>query len=164
MTGMATDTDSKSLRRATLRDALAQAPATDLKAAIARAAQPDFQPPNAVRNALAALHRRHDPAALLGQPQYRPTLPYLAAALAGQCLHDTIDALGDNADDPTRDQLLEALDAVRDRHSDATVAIMLADAANDDLPASDLCLDIVTTDPRYGIAGPAGGGVQVTEG
>ena len=47
----------------------------------------------------------------LDKAQYRATVPYVAALVADDCLSATIEALGDHSDDPTREQLLEALDA-----------------------------------------------------
>ncbi len=88
---------------------------------------------------------------MVTRPQYRAVLPYVAAAIADDCLTRTIEVLGDHSDDPTREQLLDALDEVRGSFGDATIAVMLASVANDDMPASDLCFEIVSGDPRFGL-------------
>jgi hypothetical protein len=139
-------------REALLREAVAKVGPTELKAALDLATQPGFRPSKAVHNALLALRRHHDPVPYLARPQYRPTVPFLAAALSDECLTRTIDALGDNSDDPTREQLLDALATVRAEFADPVIAVMLAGVAGDDLPSSDLCADLLMTDPRYRLA------------
>ncbi len=127
--------------------------AAELKTALARAVDPRVPTSPAVRNAVNALRRHADPVAALDKVQYRVVLPYAAAACSDTCLAATIEALGDHADDPTREQLLEALDAVRSEHDDVTIAVMLASVADGEMPASDLCFDVLATDPRYGMSG-----------
>jgi len=141
---------------AILREAVAAVPAGELRAALDRAVRPDFQPPKAVKNALQALRRHHDPVPYLSRPQYRPTIPYLASVLSDGCLTRTIEVLGDDSEDPTEEQLLAAVDTVRPDFSDPVIAVMLAAVAHDELPSSDLCLRILGTDPRYGLAGLVG--------
>jgi len=138
-------------REAMLRSTLARVGRAELKTALARAVDPRVPTSPAVRNAVNALRRHADPAAALDKVQYRVVLPYAAAACSDACLSATIESLGDHADDPTREQLLEALDAVRSDHDDVTIAVMLASVADGDMPASDLCFDILATDPRYGV-------------
>lgn len=108
--------------------------------------------PRAVVNAMAALRRRGPVASAVGRPQYRAVLPYLATAVSEDCLAQTIEALGDHADDPSKEQLLEALGSVGESHSDATIAVMLASVAVSDMAASDLCFEVVTGDDRFGLA------------
>ncbi len=139
-------------RDARLRDAVANVGGAELRAALDLAVQPGFRPPRAVHNALLALRRHHDPVPYLSRAQYRPTVPYLAAALSDECLTRTIDVLGDHSENPTREQLLEALDTVRPDFPDAVIAVMLAGVAHDELPSSDLCAELLATDPRYGLA------------
>ncbi len=144
-------TISDAAREAMLRATLSRVGREELKAALARSADPRLSAPTAVANAVNALRRNPDPVAALGKAQYRAVLPYAAAVFSDDCLAATIEALGEHADDPTRDQLLEALDAVRDDHDDPTVAVMLASVANGDMPASDLCFEVLVTDPRFGV-------------
>lgn len=138
-------------REAMLRSTLSRVGRAELKTALARAVDPRVPTSPAVRNAVNALRRHADPVAALDKVQYRVVLPYAAAACSDACLAATIESLGDHADDPTRDQLLEALDAVRSDHDDVTIAVMLASVADGGMPASDLCFDILATDPRYGV-------------
>ena len=109
--------------------------------------------PAAIINGLNALRKQKDPQQALGRPQYRPVLPFVALGIADGCLARTIETLGDHADDPTREQLVEALDVVREEFSDRVIAVMLAHVASEDMEASDLCFDLVTTDERYGLVG-----------
>ena len=109
--------------------------------------------PRAVVNAMAALRRRGPIASAIGRPQYRAVLPYLASAVSQDCLAQTIEALDDHADDPTKEQLLEALEVVGESHSDATIAAMLVSVAAGDMAASDLCFEVVTGDDRFGLTG-----------
>ena len=110
-----------------------------------------------MRNAFNALRRHRDPASVLDRPQYRPALPLVAAAVSEKCLAACVDRLGDHADDPTKEQLLEALDAIGGDFPLPTVAVMLASVADSHMPASDLCLEILTTDDRFGLTGEADG-------
>ncbi|MGB7052980.1 MAG: hypothetical protein WBG41_15560 [Acidimicrobiales bacterium] len=112
--------------------------------------------PRAVLNAANALRRSRRVGATVVRPPYRTVLPYLATVVADECLARTIEVLGDHSDDPSREQLLEAVDTVRESFSDAIVGVMLASVAANAMPASDLCFEIATTDARFGLAdGPS---------
>ena len=89
----------------------------------------------------------------MGRAQYRAALPYAAAVMAEPCLAAVIEALGDDADDPTREQLLAAVDSVAAEFDDVAVALMLASVADGDMAASDLCFDLLDTDERFGLTG-----------
>lgn len=143
-------------RTTLLRAALARVDRTQLTGALSGSmAQP--QAAVAVRNAFNALRRHRDPASVLDRPQYRPALPLVAAAVSEECLAACVERLGDHADDPTREQLEEALDAIGPDFPPSTVAVMLASVADSHMPASDLCLEILTTDDRFGLTGEADG-------
>ncbi len=142
-----------SARMTMLALAVARVPRDELKAALARTSDPSFTTPTAVGNALNALARHRDPAALVGRPQYRAALPYLAVSIADSCLARTIEALGEHSDDPTRSQLLEALDDVGASFADTTIAVMLAYVAHGDMPSATLCYELLDTDPRFGLEG-----------
>ena len=107
-----------SARSAMVRAAVARVGRDELKAALALTADPRFQAPKAIGNALNALRKHRDPAGVVTRPQYRAAVPYVAAALADDCLARTIEVLGDHSDDPTREQLLDALDQVRASYPD----------------------------------------------
>ncbi len=139
-------------RTALVRAAISRVDSDELKKALGLAADPKFQAPTAVTNAVNALRRHRDPAGVITKPQYRAILPHVAAVLADECLSRTVEELGDHSENPTEEQLLEALDVVRKDFADATIGVMLATIAGDDMPASDLCFEIATTDPRFGLA------------
>lgn len=147
MEGGITDSDRIKL----LRVAVARVGRDEMKAALARTSDPSFSTPKAVGNALNALRKHRDPASVVDKPQYRAALPYVAAVIADECLTRTIEVLGDHSDDPTRAQLLEALTETGSTFSDVTTAVMLASVAGGDMPSSDLCFDIATTEARYGL-------------
>jgi len=132
-----------------LRAAVSKVGRDELKAALASISDPRLAVPVGVRNAANALRKVHDPIAAVGRTPYRAVVPFVAAAIADDCLARTIEELGDDSDDPTREQLLAALDRVRESFSDTTIAVMLASVADSQMPASDLCFDIVATDPRF---------------
>jgi len=144
-----TDDDRASL----VRFAVARVGRDEMKAALVRTNDPTFQAPKAVTNALNALRKHRDPAGVVTRPQYRAAVPYLAAVVADACLSRTIEVLGDHSDDPTEEQLLEALEEVRGSFSDVTVGVMLASVADGDMPASDLCFSVADGDERFGLTG-----------
>jgi hypothetical protein len=147
-----TDADRISLVRA----AVAKLTRDDLQEALDRGLDPSLPIPTPVANALKALRKHRDPISVLDRPQYRAALPYVSAAAADPCLTRTIEVLGDHSDDPTRAQLLDALDQVRDTYSDVIIGVMLASVADGDMPASDLCFEVATTDDRFGLADRTG--------
>jgi hypothetical protein len=152
-------------RAVTLRAAVSNVPADELKAALSRTGG---APPGASRaagNALNALRRHRDPVAVVDRPQYRAALPYLAASVAEECLARTVDVLGDHSEDPTKEQLLEAVEEVRGRFPDTIIAVMLATVAHDNRPSSTLCSEILRQDPHFGLTGLSadeGGSVPTT--
>jgi hypothetical protein len=138
-------------RTSLLGAALSKVDDADLRGALDHlGTQPGI--PRAVLNAANALRRSRRVAATLVRPPYRTVLPYLATVVADECLAQTIELLGDHSDDPSREQLLEAVDTVRASFSDSIVGVMLASVAANAMPASDLCYEIATTDARFGLA------------
>jgi len=140
-------------RAALVRAAVARVDRDEMHRALARTHEASFQAPKAVTNALNALRKHRDPVSVVTRPQYRAALPYLAAVLADDCLSRTIEVLGDHSDDPTRDQLLDALDQVRESFADVTIGVMLASVADGQMPASDLCFEVADGDERFGLTG-----------
>jgi len=140
-----------SAREAMLLAALRQVDARSLRESLLATSDPRYPISKPIANALAALRKHRDPGAVLGKAQYRAALPYAAAVYAEPCLTAVIESLGEHADDPTREQLLEAIDAVGVDHDDATVTVMLASVADGDMPASDLCFSILDADGRFGL-------------
>ena len=147
-----TDRDRSTL----LRAAMARVEREGLKEALGRPAPELSRVPKSVANALNALRRHRDPAAVVDRPQYRAALPYLAALVSEACLARAIEVLGEHSDDPSRPQLLDAIDQLRQSFPDPTIGVMLASVAADDMAASDLCFDVAVTDERFGLAGWAG--------
>ena len=142
-----------SARSAMVRAAMDRVGGEELTGALALTADPGFTAPAVVANALKALRRHRDPRSVMDRPQYRVALPYLAAAVADDCLARTIEVLGDHSDDPSEDQLLAALDEVSGSFPESTVAVMLASVADADMPASDLCFRILAGEGRFALSG-----------
>jgi hypothetical protein len=147
MEGDISDSDRLTLVRA----AVARVTNRELQAALDRSLDPSVPIPKPMGNALKALRKHRDPSSVVDRPQYRATVPYVAALIADDSLSATIEALGDHSDDPTREQLLDALEEVRGSYPDETLAVMLASVADGDMPASDLCFEVATTDERFGL-------------
>jgi hypothetical protein len=150
-------------RQALLQAALARVDRAELTAALGGSV-PLPRAALAARNAFNALRRHRDPATVLGRPQYRPALALVAAAVSEACLDACIGLLGENADDPTKEQLDEALDAIGTDFPPTTVAVMLAAVADSEMPASDLCLEILATDERFGLTEVADRPAGMTDG
>jgi hypothetical protein len=95
----------------------------------------------------------------------------VAHMLTIRCLDDAVEALGDDADDPTREQLDAALDPLVELHGIAATRLMLAaTTALPDAKARVVCAEVLATDPRFALPGqgeaaePAGGESQAGEG
>jgi hypothetical protein len=97
------------------------------------------------------LRRSDDPASLLRKLPQPMIVSVLADVLSDECLHATRDALGDAADDPTREQLDAALETVLETFDVATVRIMLAEVASGEAEAADKCDAILAEDPRFAL-------------
>ncbi len=144
-------------RRALLRAAVAGTGRDVIVSALTGADVATLRTSTVARNSLQALRRHRDPAAVLARPQYRAAVPLLAAVIADPCLEACIEQLGDHAEEPTRDQLLEVLDELCTRFGVPVAAVMLASVSEGSMPASDLCFDILATDDRYGLREVAAG-------
>jgi len=142
-----------SAREAMLLAALARTDARSLKESLQVVADPRFPISKPTANALAALRKHRDPHSVLDRAQYRVAVPYAAAIYAESCLAAVIEALGDHADDPTRDQLLAAIDSVADDVDEVNISVMLASVADGDMAASDLCFTLLDTEERFGLTG-----------
>ena len=151
-----TDSD----RAAMVRCAVSRVGRDEMRAALARTDDASFQAPTSVINALKALRKHGDPTAVVTRPQYRATLPYLAAVVSEPCVSRTIEVLGDHSDDPTREQLVTALEEIRGSFPDVTIGVMLASVADADMPSSDLCFELASTDERFGLTDWADSGTS----
>jgi hypothetical protein len=105
--------------------------------------------PVTVRTALQALKRKRDPTNYLAQSQYRFTIPLVAEVASESCQEAVVSALGEAADHPDRAQLLSALEEVRDRFPVSTVALTLSYVSVTDMPAADLCDEILTSEEQF---------------
>jgi len=112
------------------------------------------QQPAVIRTALQALRRKRDPAGYVTQPQYRPALTVAAGVVSEACMDSVISALGDSSDDPDRDQLLAAIDGLGDRFPSSMVALTLAYVAATEMPAADVCDQILESDERFAVPAP----------
>ncbi|MGA2835297.1 MAG: hypothetical protein ABSF84_01740 [Acidimicrobiales bacterium] len=140
-----------SAREAMLQAALSRVEARALRESLQATTDPRFPISKPIANALASLRKHRDPLSVLGRAQYRAALPYAAAVMAEPCLSAVIEVLGDNADDPTREQLMEALEAVGPDFDDVTLTLMLASVADGEMTASDLCFEVLDSDERFGL-------------
>jgi hypothetical protein len=105
--------------------------------------------PLAVRTALRALRRKREPATVLQQPQYRFTAPLVAEAVSEPCMDAIVTALGDAADEPKHDQVLEAIEEIQDRFPASMIALLLAYVSVTDMAAADVCDEILASDERF---------------
>lgn len=142
---------TESAREAMLQAALSRVGVQELRDSLQAVADPRYPISKPIASALASLRKHRDPLSVLGKVQYRAALPYAAAVLSEPCLAAVIEVLGEHADEPTRDQLLEAVDAVGTDYDDVTVALMLASVADGDMAASDLCFTVLDTEERFGL-------------
>jgi hypothetical protein len=102
-----------------------------------------------IRTALQALKRKRDPTTFLAQSQYRPTVPLVAEVVSEACQEAVVSALGEAADHPDRAQLLRALEEVRDRFPESTVALTLSYVSVTDMVAADLCDEILESEEQF---------------
>jgi len=75
-------------------------------------------------------------------------------ALAAGANDQTIEALGDRSDDPSREDLLEVLPAVIDAHGTTIVTLMLTGYAASDAPCRPVMRELLDTDDRFVIGPP----------
>jgi hypothetical protein len=80
-------------------------------------------------------------------------------ALADKANDDTIKALGDRSDDPSKEDMLEVLPGVLENHPAPLVTAMLAGYAASDAPCRPVMRELLDTDERFVIGPP----VQVEE-
>jgi hypothetical protein len=75
-------------------------------------------------------------------------------ALAQHVNDQTVEALGPRAEEPTRDDLLEVLPAVLERHGPTLVTLMLAGYAASDALCRPVMRELLETDDRFVIGPP----------
>jgi hypothetical protein len=75
-------------------------------------------------------------------------------ALIERVNDQAVAALGDRSDDPSRDDMLEVLPAVIERHGTPLVTVMLAGYAASDAECRPVMRDLLDTDERFAIGEP----------
>jgi hypothetical protein len=75
-------------------------------------------------------------------------------ALAQHVNDQTIEALGPRAEEPTRDDLIEVLPDVIERHGATLATLMLAGYAASDAPCREVMRELLDTDDRFVIGPP----------
>jgi hypothetical protein len=74
------------------------------------------------------------------------TMESIALVVTDACLADCIEALGDDADRPTTDQLRDVTPALIDKHGLAITQLMLASTVAGEAPASAIIRDLLKND------------------
>lgn len=139
-------------RNRRLRAAVVAAPPDALRKATSAISEDVIRAlPGPARPLANQLRRSDDPASLLRKLPQPMLVSVLADVLSDDCLTATREALGDAADDPTREQLDAALDVVLESFDVATVRVMLAEVASGDAEASDTCDAILEEDERFAL-------------
>ena len=82
-------------------------------------------------------------------------LERLAGVISEPCLTDCIEQLGDRADMPSEDDLLEVAPGLIERHGVGVVRIMLAAAVTGEAPASPAIIRILKHDETLALPAPA---------
>jgi hypothetical protein len=99
-------------------------------------------------DALVPLVRRK---ARASSPQRQLSVAFAVSDLVNDT---TIAALGDRSDDPSRDDMLEVLPGVIERHGVPLVNVMLAAYAASEAPCAAVFAELLDTDERFVIAPP----------
>ena len=75
----------------------------------------------------------------------------VAIAVTDSCLHDCIEALGENADLPSEEHLRAVTPALVTKHGLATTRLMLAAAALAEAPAANAISKVLKNDPSLAV-------------
>ena len=75
----------------------------------------------------------------------------IAAVVTDACLADTIEQLGDHAENPSTDQLKEVLPGIVERHNVGITRIMLAGTVAGEAPASAIIRDLLKNDDELAL-------------
>ena len=97
------------------------------------------------------LRRSGNPADLLRRVPNPQVVMVVGDQVADEPLEVVRALLGDAADDPTREQLLDALAKLLELFDVDVVRVMLATVAVAEAAASDLCDDLLTNDERFAL-------------
>ncbi len=153
--GQAKDQETALARIERLRNSVLNAAPDALRDALARmhdAALKDIA--KAVGTPMPVLRRSANPAARLRRTTDAKHFALVSEALVQAPLEITVDTLGDNADDPSYEQLVAALETTAEQHSPAEISALLAYVAATGQAAAPVCDRILTEDERYAIPEP----------
>jgi BarA-like signal transduction histidine kinase len=140
--------DEQRTRR--LRAAVLALPAETLRTAVRGIGEDMIRAlPGHARPLANQLKRAPNPSDLLRRLPNLQVVALVADQVSDEPLEVTRAVLGDAADDPTREQLLEALAKALELFDVTTVRVMLATVALADAEAADLCDELLTTDERF---------------
>lgn len=140
-------------RQQRLRAAVIAVPPDQLRAAVRRIGEDVIRALTSQARPLAnQLRRSGNPADLLRRVPNPQVVAVVADQLAEEPLEVVRALLGDAADAPTREQLLDALGKLLELFDVALVRVMLATVALADASASDLCDDLLVSDERFALA------------
>lgn len=133
-----------------LRAAVLAEPPEALKKAIRRVTEEVVRSmPGPARPLMNQLRRSKDPIVLLQRVPNLHVVLAVSDQLADECLEVCRTLLGDHADEPTKEQLLEALAKLLELFDVADVRVMLATVAVAEAHAADLCDELLREDERF---------------
>ena len=95
------------------------------------------------------LRRSADPGARLRRTSDPRHLALVSEAMVQPCLELTVETLGDASEDPTYEQLTEALETTVQSHSPPEISAMLAYVAATGQAAAAVCDRVLTEDERF---------------
>jgi hypothetical protein len=135
-----------------LRAALLAVSPDELRQAVHGISEPEIRAlPAQARPLASQLRRSKTPGDLLRKAPHAAIILTLADSLTEPCLDAIRTALGDAADDPTREQLDAAVGTVLEDFDVTIVRLLLAVVAAGDAEASDKCLAILVEDERFAL-------------
>lgn len=139
-------------RNKRLRDAVLAVSTDTLRTAVRRIGEDVVQAlPAQARPLVNQLRRSGNPADLLRRVPNPQVLMVVGDQVADEPLEVVRALLGDAADDPTREQLLDALAKLLELFDVDVVRVMLATVSVAEAAASDLCDDLLANDERFAL-------------
>ncbi|HEX4906000.1 MAG TPA: hypothetical protein VFU93_11140 [Acidimicrobiales bacterium] len=139
-------------RNKRLRAALLEVSPDALRAGVRRIGEEVVRAlPAQARPLVNQLRRSNKPADLLRRVPNPQVVALVADQVADEPLEVVRALLGEAADDPTREQLLDALAKLLELFDVEIVRVMLATVSVADASASDLCDDLLQTDERFAL-------------
>lgn len=138
-----------------LRASMFAMPADDVRTAVRRIDEATVRAlPGRARPLMGQLRRAPDPLGTLRRLPDLSVITMVADLLTDDCLNAFRDELGDDADDPSREQLVAAVDPMLERFGAPAVRLTLAMVAVTDAEAAELCRSLLVEDERVRIDVP----------